>query len=278
MKRNMKNRLFLLLCYLMLSAGIAFFAYPSVSNWVCEYTAKAEIQDYNEAVQSQEPGNRENMLEAASGYNEALSGEAAAVSEASYGDLLAVTDAIAYLEIPKLDVYLPVYHGVDDKVLQKGIGHLPETSLPVGGVSTHCVLSGHSGLPAARLLTDLDRMKKGDLFYIHVMDEILAYEVDQIKTVLPEENKDIQIVEGEDYVTLVTCVPYGINSHRLLVRGKRTEYTAGQMLMADSDQPEEKFLPEKYIRCGAAAVGAVWIGIMLLILFLPERKKKGRDD
>ncbi len=128
---------------------------------------------------------------------------------------------MGYLEIPSIKVYLPVYHGTSDGVLQAGIGHLGNTSLPVGGENTHAVLSGHTGLPNARLLTDLDKLQEKDQFYLHVLDEVLAYEVDQIKVVEPDNISDIFIEDGKDYVTLVTCTPYGINSHRLLVRGTR---------------------------------------------------------
>lgn len=141
-----------------------------------------------------------------------------------YDDLLNATaeGVMAYLEIPAIDVLLPIYHGVDNGELSKGIGHLPETSLPVGGESTHSVLAGHSGMSNARLLTDLPKLKEGDVFYIHVYGRTLTYTVDQIKTVLPTDTSDLTITPGEDYVTLVTCTPYGVNTHRLLVRGTRT--------------------------------------------------------
>ena len=130
---------------------------------------------------------------------------------------------MGYIEIPRIKCSLPIYHGTDEAVLQIAVGHIAGTSLPVGGEGSHCVLSGHRGLPSAKLFTDLDQMGEGDLFMLHVLDETLAYEVDQITVVLPEEVNDLELVKGEDYCTLVTCTPYGINSHRLLVRGRRTE-------------------------------------------------------
>ena len=139
-------------------------------------------------------------------------------------DLVDVGESIGFIEIPKIDVYLPIYSGTGEDVLQKGVGHLAESSYPIGGTSTHSVLTGHRGLPSAVLFTDLDKLEEGDVFYLHVLDEVLAYKVDQIKVVLPEETQDIGIVEGKDYCTLVTCTPYAINTHRLLVRGERTEY------------------------------------------------------
>ena len=131
---------------------------------------------------------------------------------------------MAYLQIPKIDVKLPIYHSTSNGILQKGVGHMEGSSLPIGGTSTHAVLSGHRGLPNSKLFTDLDKIKVGDIFYISVLGDTLAYEVDQIKTVLPSQTDDIEIVDGEDYVTLVTCTPYSVNTHRLLVRGKRTDY------------------------------------------------------
>lgn len=215
------------------------------------------------------------MYERAQQYNEALyQGEA--VSVAGYGDLLAVTDAIGYLEIPKLNVYLPIYHGLEEETLQKGIGHIPETSLPVGGASTHCVLSGHSGLPAARLLTGLDEMKEGDRFYLHVLDQTLAYEVNQVTVVLPEETEQIRIAEGKDYVTLQTCTPYGVNTHRLLVRGERTLYMpqAVSVRAAQEEKTEETGIPIQMVLWIVTAAAAVLVLIVAVFILMKEIRKK----
>ncbi|MEE0426131.1 MAG: class C sortase, partial [Blautia sp.] len=139
--------------------------------------------------------------------------------------MMEIGDVIGYLTIPVIDVNLPIYYGTSQEVLAKGVGYVPETSFPLGGENTHSVLTGHRGLPEAKLFTDMDKVEEGDPFYIHVLDEILAYQVDQIKVVDPDDTSDLDIVEGQDYVTLVTCTPYAINSHRLLVRGHRIEYT-----------------------------------------------------
>ncbi len=256
--------------------------YPLASDWLSRYTASVEIADYNAVVEKEDTSKLEAMLKEAQEYNTALSEGKVKTSVASYDDLLAVTDAIGYLEIPMLGVYMPIYHGISDEVLQKGIGHMPETSLPVGGESTHSVLSGHTGLPAAKILTDLDQMEAGDKFYIHVLNQILAYEVDQIKVVLPEETDDIRIVKGEDYVTLLTCTPYGINSHRLLVRGKRTEYVPEKVsVQAPAEGISKEMIPVRTIViCAGAAASAVVLILILLILFAPGRKKKegvGKD-
>ncbi|MCC8137737.1 MAG: class C sortase [Clostridiales bacterium] len=273
---RIKDRLPLLFIFLILAAGVAIMGYPVLSNWICEYTASVEIASYNAVLEEQDTSDLDAMLEAASEYNASLSGSGDSDSAADYEDLLALTDAIGYIEIPKIGVYLPIYHGVDDEVLQKGIGHMPETSLPVGGESTHAVLSGHTGLPAAKLFTDLDQLEEGDMFYIHVLNRILAYEVDQIKVVLPDETDDIRIVEGEDYVTLLTCTPYGVNSHRLLVRGTRVEYSPAVVeVQTPADTETKQKIPvEKILWYGAVAAGAVLLLIILLILLLPGRRKK----
>ncbi|MCC8046561.1 MAG: class C sortase [Clostridiales bacterium] len=275
MKHSIRQRLPLLFIFLILAAGVAIMGYPLLSNWLCEYTASVEIASYNSVLEEQDTSGLDAMLEAAAEYNAALSGSGSSDSVSDYDSLLALTDAIGYIEIPKIGVYLPIYHGVDDEILQKGIGHMPETSLPVGGESTHAVLSGHTGLPAAKLFTDLDQLETGDMFYIHVLNRILAYEVDQIKVVLPDETEDIRIVEGEDYVTLLTCTPYGVNSHRLLVRGTRTEYSQEVVsVQAPADTTTKQKVPvEKILWYGAVAAGVVLLLIILLILFAPSRKK-----
>lgn len=280
MIRNLKNRWPLVMIVLILAAGLAFMGYPLVSNWVCEYTASVEISNYNTIVEQEDTSALDAMLDEAVKYNKALSGNGDGTSVAKYDDLLAVTDAIGYLEIPKLGLYLPIYHGISDEVLQKGIGHMPETSLPVGGKSTHSVLSGHTGLPAAKLFTDLDQLKEGDKFYIHVLNRILAYKVDQIKVVLPEETDDIRVVQGKDYVTLLTCTPYGVNSHRLLVRGVRTKYYPEKVaVQAPADTETKAQIPvEKILWYIAVGAGAVLLLIILLILLIPARKpKEGKD-
>lgn len=277
MNHNIKARLPLLCIFLVMLAGVVIMGYPVASDWLSKYTASVEIADYDAVVEQEDTSKLDAMIEEAKKYNAALSGAEDMTSVASYDDLLAVTDAIGYLEIPKLGVYMPIYHGISDEVLEKGIGHMPETSLPVGGESTHSVLSGHTGLPAAKILTDLDQMENGDKFYIHVLNEILAYEVDQIKVVLPEETDDIQIVEGEDYVTLLTCTPYGINSHRLLVRGTRTEYVPEKISVQAPEKPQKReMLPVKTVALiTGTAAGAVVLILILLILFVPGKKKGG---
>ena len=213
----------------VLILGIGFLLYPTVSDYWNSFHQSRAIAGYVESVTKIDNSEFEALWKDADLYNESLLSKdnRYVLSEEEteqYNNLLNITDTgiMAYVEIPKIRVSLPIYHGTDEAVLQVAIGHIPGSSLPVGGESTHCVISGHRGLPSARLFTDIDQLDKGDIFTIQTLGETLTYEVDQIRTVLPTELEDIEIEEGKDYVTLVTCTPYGVNSHRLLVRGHRT--------------------------------------------------------
>lgn len=209
--------------------------YPTVSQWASNHFQSTVCAEYTDIVDGMDDEDAQRELQRAEEYNDNLTEsvellndpfmQSDSLDNTGYDDLLNATaeGVMAYLEIPTIDVMLPIYHGVDNGELAKGIGHLPETSLPVGGESTHSVLAGHSGMSNARLLTDLSKLKEGDVFYIHVYGRTLTYTVDQIKTVLPTDTSDLTITPGKDYVTLVTCTPYGVNTHRLLVRGTRTE-------------------------------------------------------
>ena len=216
-------------------SGLCLTLYPFVSNLIAQSHASQAIAAYDEQVAEMDQEQIDAAKEAVRKYNEQLNAavEASAMQGEdgiSYLDLVDVGESIGFIEIPKIDVYLPIYSGTGEDVLQKGVGHLAESSYPIGGTSTHSVLTGHRGLPSAVLFTDLDKLEEGDVFYLHILDEVLAYKVDQIKVVLPEETQDIGIVEGKDYCTLVTCTPYAINTHRLLVRGERTEYIPSEEL------------------------------------------------
>lgn len=224
--------------------GLAVLLYPTISNFLIERNASRAVEHYSEAVDAMSDEEAQAILDAAHEYNTALALRAGAVSsgEASgpsaspeeqsallerYDEVLNLDGdgMMGYISIPRIDVTLPVYHGVEEKVLQQAVGHLEGTSLPVGGASTHAVLSGHRGLPSAKLFTDLDQLREGDRFYIRVLKETLAYQVDGIETVLPTEVDSLAIRAGEDRVTLVTCTPYGINSHRLLIHAHAIPYT-----------------------------------------------------
>lgn len=221
---------------LFLVFGILLCSYPWISNYLYEKSAGSKIQSYQKKVENLAENRKAEWLSLAQKYNQELSGsrvkltdpfsEIQASSGLSYQKMLAMDSSgiMGTVEIPCIRLELPIYHGTSQAVLEKGAGHLFGTSLPVGGKSTHSVITGHTGLGKARLFTDLTELKKGDLFYISVLSKNLAYRVDQISVIKPEDTEKLQIVEGRDQVTLMTCTPYGINSHRLLVRGSRTKY------------------------------------------------------
>ena len=226
----MKKKIISILLILMFFIGLSLLLYPTVSDYIKTMTQTRAIVDYNDMVQKLDTDVYNKILSDARDYNYELSTRAANFNPSdeamnNYNNMLSVSDSqiMGYIEIPKLDCHIPIYHGVDESILQSGIGHLEWSSLPVGGVSTHCVLSGHRGLPSAKLFSDLDRLIIGDTFSLRVLDEVLTYEVDRILIVEPQNTKDLRIVEGEDYCTLVTCTPYGVNSHRMLVRGHRID-------------------------------------------------------
>ncbi|MCD7757072.1 MAG: class C sortase [Clostridiales bacterium] len=211
--------------------GLLVLLYPSFSNWWNTRGARKVIAQYDAAVDELEEADYSGFFDAADAYNQALAelGSSSALARPEqvegYEETLDITGTgiMGYISIEKIDVELPIYHGTSDGVLQIAAGHLEGSSLPVGGASTHCVISAHRGLPSALLFTDLDQMEVGDTFTITVLDRILTYEVDQITIVVPDEVENLYIEEGKDYCTLLTCTPYGVNTHRLLVRGVRIE-------------------------------------------------------
>lgn len=226
----MKNKLTTILLILALFAGLSLLLYPTVSDYWNSLHASQAVADYAENVRNLEAEKYEQVLQDAKSYNQMLPYEQTtfALSEEekeAYDALLDIsgTGVMGYIEIPTVNISLPVYHGTEDAVLQIAVGHLEWSSLPVGGESTHCVLSGHRGLPSAKLFTNLDKLVAVDKFIMRVLDEVLTYEVDQILIVEPTDVSTLIIEAGKDLCTLVTCTPYGINSHRLLVRGHRIE-------------------------------------------------------
>lgn len=279
---------------LMILSGIGVASYPVISNMVAQRHASTAIQNYDETVHSMDTEKLDAAKEAARRYNEqlgsALDRDAAGEAEdtsTSYVDLIDVGESLGYITIPKIDVNLPIYEGTSDDVLLKGVGHLEGSSYPLGGESTHSVLTGHRGLAEAVLFTDLDKLQEGDKFYLHIMDEVLAYQVDQVKVVLPEETDDLTIVQGQDYCTLVTCTPYAINTHRMLVRGTRVPYN-GEEETGDTPQ----VVQYQALHTGTvvkrivdawpwiSVTGSVIIGgeALLLLLLLHRCKKREEDD
>lgn len=267
--------------FLIFFIGIGILLYPVVSNVLAHFTQTRVISTYEEAVSQLSTEEKTEEIKKANEYNSNLvTQETEVIEGVSYVDLLNVGEIMAYLKIPKISVNLPIYHGTSDAVLQRGIGHMEKSSLPVGGDSTHSVLTGHTGLPQASLLTDLTKVEIGDEFYIHLFDEVLAYQVDQIKVVLPEETSDLQIIEGEDYVTLITCTPYGVNSHRLLVRGTRIDYIEPVDEEVSSIIENESLLPkdEEKTQSDTHLLGYVIGAIVVIggsILFIVIKRKKG---
>ncbi|MDD6484786.1 MAG: class C sortase [Clostridiales bacterium] len=227
----MKNKIKIIVCILIFAVGLSVMLYPAVSNYLHQKHQLGVIEDYRRQAEKMSQEEIGEMKNAAREYNNllaelAINGSTALMSSGlEYKNLLNVKDDVmAYITIPTCNISLPIRHYCGEDVLQKSAGHIPETSLPIGGENTHAVITAHRGLPSAKLFTDIDSLKEGDLFFIHSLDETLAYKVDQIKVVLPDDTSYLQIVRGKDYVTLLTCTPYGINTHRLLVRGERTEY------------------------------------------------------
>lgn len=233
MKKRKATSVILILIFL---AGLSLLLYPSFSDHWNKFRSTQVISDYSGVVADLNQEKYEQMYSAARQYNDDLArnGSHYRLSDqqrARYEATLNIYDGVmGYIEIEKLHATLPIYHGTEENVLQTAVGHLDWTSLPVGGEGSHCVLSGHRGLPSARLFTGLDQLQEGDTFMLNVLDKVLTYEVDQIRIVEPEDITDLTIEKGKDYCTLVTCTPYGINTHRLLVRGHRIENGA----MADA--------------------------------------------
>lgn len=224
----MKKHMSTILLVLVLLVGTAVMLYPTASDYWNSFHQSQAIAGYAESVSGLTAVDYENIWLSACAYNSGLESNPFVLTEEQWEAYLrelnvAGNGIMGYIEIPKIECSLPIYHGTDSSVLQIAVGHLEGSSLPVGGPGTHCVLSGHRGLPSAKLFTHLDQLGEGDVFFLRVLDETLTYEVDQIHIVLPEEVDDLAIVPGRDFCTLITCTPYGINSHRLLVRGKRIE-------------------------------------------------------
>ena len=271
-----KKHISTIIIALIFLAGLGFLLYPTVSNlWNRAHQSRA-IATYTKQVEKLDDSQNKEMLKAARKYNKSLLKKSdhwklSKKDKKKYESLLDVsgTGIMGYIEIPKIDCSLPIYHGTDEGALQIAIGHLEGSSLPVGGKSTHCVLSGHRGLPSARLFTDLDQMEEGDVFVLNVLGRKLAYEVDQIKVVLPDEMSDLEIVQGKDLCTLVTCTPYGINTHRLLVRGHRTKYIEETVVRVQKDAETKE--TGIWLLAGG---GTVFLIIIIIVVVKRRRKRR----
>lgn len=275
---EMKKHLSTIILILILLAGLSLLLYPTVSNWWnLNHTTRA-ISSYNAVIEEADTSTIDTMWDEAVEYNRLLAGgkidplydEAV---RARYKELLDASGLgiMGYIEIPSVNITLPIYHGTDESVLMVGIGHIDWSSLPTGGTSTHCVISGHRGLTSAKLFTDIDRLVEGDIFLLNVLNKEMTYEVDQILIVLPEELEATRIEPGQDLVTLVTCTPYGVNSHRLLVRGHRIENRLRDIrVTADAVQIRPVVV--------APFVAAPILLVLLVLLFVDKRTKDDYDD
>lgn len=274
-------------CVIIFITGLGIASYPFISNMVAQRHASQVVKDYETNVEEMDEEKIDAMKEAAKKYNEQLSNVVSVDDEnenneqgESYADLLNIGESLGYITIPKIDVNLPIYNGTSQDVLSKGVGHMEQSSYPLGGESTHCVLTGHRGLPSAVLFTDLDKLEIGDEFYLHVLDEILAYKVDQIKVVEPNEFGDLEIIDGKDYCTLVTCTPYAINSHRLLVRGERTEYK-GEQDKQTKNQMQTGALTKRIVDVWPWLLGAFLVAVLIesgIFFSILKRKKQDMEE
>ena len=276
----MKKHMITILLFLVLIVGLSLVLYPSFSDWWNSKHMSRVITDYVNLIDDLEEDEYEGLLEAAREYNRSLlyrtNGYTTTPEQKEqYNKLLNIAGngVMGYIEVPSIGVSLPVYHGTEDTVLQVAVGHLEWSSLPVGGESTHSVVSGHRGLPSAKLFTHLDKVREGDLFMLRVLDEVLTYEVDQILIVEPHEVDSLMISKGKDYCTMFTCTPYGINTHRLLIRGHR---------IANLEEKEIRHVVSEALLIEPAVVAPMVALPMLLILFIwlmiPKKKRKWRDE
>ena len=278
---------------LMFLAGFLLLAYPTISDQWNTYRQSRLISSYEEKVSTMKEEDFSDEWAKAQAFNDTLTenniygdvfaGDEEELEDTEYWSVLNVAGdgVMGYLSIPKINIRLSIYHGTSDDVLQTGVGHLDGTKLPIGGESTHCVLAAHRGLPSARLFTDIDQLEKGDRFYIHVLDEVLAYEVDQIYDMVDKDDMEtlesaLSIVDGEDHVTLFTCTPYGVNTHRLLVRGVRVPYEGEEDVASTPAESMVRAVQDYYMLYLVLGLSVTLLVILILrCLIRPKRKRRG---
>lgn len=284
-KRSALTTILIIAVVAVFLVGFGLLMYPTFSNLWNEYRNKQLITEYNNSVSDLTDDGIQEIWDAAKAYNDqhktntivdAFGQEEDYVLTHPYDQLLNPSgdEVMGSIEIPKIGVNLAIYHGIGKEALQNGVGHVEGTSLPIGGAGTHAVLAGHRGLPSAKIFTDLDQMEVGDKFYIHVLNLTLAYQVDQIKTVLPEDTSDIAIVDGEDFVTLITCTPYGVNTHRLLVRGTRIPYEETQEEEEEKQTAQQESFLQKYYSFILLAIGLIVFAIIVIVIVRKAKKNK----
>ena len=283
MNKEIKEKVIIFLFILMIVVGLGIILFPLISNQVNEIHYQEVIGTYDDTVTQRTEIENDQMLIKAREYNSFLSStkivdvfqNPVQTNSSEYLSILNVDDngMMGYISIPKIDVRIPIYHGTSSDILQKGVGHLEGSSLPVGGESTHAILSAHRGLPSSRLFTDLDQLKEGDIFYIYVLDEVLAYQVDQVLVTEPSETEALKIVDGKDYITLVTCTPYAVNTHRLLVRGERIEYNK----QVEEQTVEDRSLSTADIILYVSLVIAILLIVITIIAIVRYKQNKNRQ-
>lgn len=284
----MKKGLPTLLIVLLFVVGLLITSYPLISNWYHESNQIHTIEEYTKLVENKGEQELETELKKAEKYNEELRGNIEITDpftpdtqlevDNQYEELLNINEdgVMGYVQIPSIGVYLPIYHGTEEDVLKQGAGHLLNTSLPVGNESTHTVITGHTGLSSSKLFTDLSKLVEGDVFYFHILNRTIAYQIDQIKIVEPNEISDLLITEGKDYATLVTCTPYAINSHRLLVRGSRIVYVEEIQQEGTSFVSESNSIwLQEYIKVLIRA--AVVCGFIVVAIMVVRRYRKSGE-
>lgn len=287
--KSLKKILIIILVFILILASAALAIYPFVSDYLMSLNQSSEITSYNEALEDTSEDEFEHIRKEAQEYNKTLFGSVvltdpfdpsiANISDTEYDSQLyfGKDKAMATVEIPAISVNLPIYHGTSDDVLKKGAGHLQKTSLPIGGKGTHAVITGHTGLSTSRLFTDINLLEKGDIILVHSLNETLAYEVDQIKVVLPTETDDLRIDPEQDYVTLVTCTPYGINSHRLLVRGTRVPYVEEEVNSIETKIEDSTWMKE-YKRAIVIGVSVFLFIILAYLVVMAIIRRKRRKN
>ena len=281
MNRKLKKKIPNIIFGIVFLVGLAIFLYPSVSNYINSRNQSRAISSYQEALTGLSEEEYSKMWDEAYKFNDYLAERPMSFNldydEATrYNSILDATGTgiIGYIEIENIGVNLPIYHGTEESVLQVGIGHLEGTSFPTGTASTHVVLSGHRGLPSSKLFSDLDQMIEGDTFLLHILDKTFAYQVDQINIVLPEETQDLAIQPDKEYVTLVTCTPYGVNTHRLLVRAKRVDYNEETKLIVPADATRYGNL----IVAPFIAAPLLLLAFILYVIFTSKRFRNRRSN
>ena len=269
---------------IVLLVGVGVLAYPAISNYVSQKNGSYAIQEYEVAVVELNETAIEAAWDEAEKYNESLAGQpvhdpflegTGMAMLDNYNEILSINERMGYVEIPKISVKLPVYHGTSNEVLQNNVGHLEGSSMPIGGAGTHSVLTGHTGLTHAKIFTDLIELEEGDLFYIHVLNKTLVYKIDQIKVIEPDTTDDLRRADEKDYCTLLTCTPYAINSHRLLVRGERTEYIPEEREAIKSVTGLTK---GNHIMLITAIITSIAMVIIIIIVLIAHKRNLKKQD